>query len=120
MKAKISQIQLDIDYRCPNCYLHFRLSNNDIPQKKPKKLECPECAQQVSLPTIQITRGVEKPPKAEKESPLAKKAALALRSQGYNLGEAKTLISSIYDKNMSLADLIKAAISNDEPKTRKI
>ena len=33
MKATISRTQLDIDYKCPNCYLHFRLSNQDIPQE---------------------------------------------------------------------------------------
>ena len=33
MRAKIARVQLDIDYLCPNCYLHFRLTNSEIPRK---------------------------------------------------------------------------------------
>ena len=52
MEAHIAKIQMDVDYKCPNCYLHFRLSNSRIPQNKPLNHICPECDEHLTIPPL--------------------------------------------------------------------
>ena len=52
MKAKIARIQMDVDYKCPNCYLHFRFSNSKIPQRKQVSYSCPECRELLVVPPV--------------------------------------------------------------------
>ena len=52
MRAKIARIQMDVDYQCPNCYLHFRLSNSKIPQRKQESYPCSECGELLVVPPV--------------------------------------------------------------------
>jgi|TARA_R110000744_G_scaffold4455_2_gene16121 predicted RNA-binding Zn-ribbon protein involved in translation (DUF1610 family) len=121
MKATISRIQLDVDYRCPNCYLHLRLSGARVPQRNSIEVECPECLQKITLPAALKTFHRNKPTKTIKEDPVICKAILALRSQGYSAKDSKSLIKKSYNKHISLEELIKKAFLNDKQlKTRKV
>ena len=43
---------MDVDYQCPNCYLHFRLSNSKIPQRKQASYPCSECGELLVVPPV--------------------------------------------------------------------
>jgi predicted RNA-binding Zn-ribbon protein involved in translation (DUF1610 family) len=127
MKAEIARVRLDIDYKCPNCYFHFRLSGNEIPKKKAKKLRCPECSELLVVPSISIKANQTTsfinnspknnlPTKKDNES-IKERAKAAIRSQGYTLSEATQLINNTYHQDISLVDLIKDAIKNDKRTT---
>ena len=127
MKAKIARIQIDIDYKCPNCYLHFRLSNSKIPRNKQSTYSCPECRELLSIPTIfskanQTASFTNSSPKnnlpiKKNIDPIKERAKAAIRSQGYTKSEATHLINNIYYQGMSLVDLVKEAIKNDKRTT---
>ena len=127
MKAKIARIQMDVDYKCPNCYLHFRLSNLKIPQRKQASHTCPECREPLVVPPIftkanQTTSFKKGSPKnnlpIKKDSdPIKERAKAAIRSQGYTASESTRLINNVYYQGISLADLIKDAIKNDKRTT---
>lgn len=110
MKAKISKIQLDVDYQCPNCFLHFRLRDKEIPQRKSIRMECPSCWDFIAIPPLSK-------PKYKKQQktidPVIKTAIRAMQSQGYKVSEAKCLVNDAYSKDITLANLIKKAILND-------
>tara|TARA_R110002020_G_scaffold55309_1_gene153518 strand:+ start:4020 stop:4367 length:348 start_codon:yes stop_codon:yes gene_type:complete len=115
MKAKISRIQIDIDYKCPNCYLHFRLSNNKIPQKNSIELECPECSENLTIPPFLKTshKNTKLKSNNSNENKVKKRAIQALRSQGYGLSEATNLVNKTYKFKMDVVQLIKKAIINE-------
>jgi hypothetical protein len=104
MKAEISRVQLDIDYKCPNCYLHFRLSNDAVPYKDEIRMECVECRENLTIPILS---------KHNKENNEVKsRARNALVAQGFSSIEATQLIDKSYLQGISVADLIKESIKN--------
>ena len=127
MKAKIARIQMDVDYQCPNCYLHFRLSNSKIPQRKQASHPCSECSELLVVPPVftkanQTTSFIKRSPKnnlaiKKNSDPIKERAKAAIRSQGYTASEATQLINNVYHQGMSIADLIKDAIKNDKRTT---
>jgi predicted RNA-binding Zn-ribbon protein involved in translation (DUF1610 family) len=127
MKAKIARIQIDVDYKCPNCYLHFRFSNSKIPQKEEVSYSCPECSELLIVPPVfakanQTTSFIKRSPKnnlaiKKNSDPIKERAKAAIRSQGYTASEATQLINNVYHQGMSIADLIKDAIKNDKRTT---
>jgi len=124
MKAKIARVQIDIDYKCPNCYLHFRLSNSKIPKSKNSTYSCPDCSELLVVPTIfskvnqtaSFTNSSTKNnlPIKNNSDPIKERAKAAIRSQGYTASEATRLINNSYYQGISIADLIKDAIKNDK------
>ena len=118
MKATISRTQLDIDYKCPNCYLHFRLSNQDIPQETDITMTCPECWDSVTIPAYNKTNNnnKNKPP----ENEITKLAIKALHSQGYTLLEAARLVHKYNRHNITVVELIKEAIKDERSTTTTI
>tara|TARA_R110000824_G_scaffold128568_5_gene289593 strand:- start:2418 stop:2774 length:357 start_codon:yes stop_codon:yes gene_type:complete len=114
MKANISRVQLDVDYRCPNCLLHFRLSGSNVPQKDTVQIECPSCVQKIDLPPIFKVKHVNKKIKVVEKDPVVKRAISALKSQGYTLKESKGLVNSYYCKHISLEELVRSSILNDK------
>ena len=118
MKATISRTQLDIDYKCPNCYLHFRLSNQEIPQETDITMTCPECWDSVTIPAYNKTNNnnKNKPP----ENEITKLAIKALHSQGYTLLEATRLVHKYNRHNITVVELIKEAIKDERSTTTTI
>ena len=118
MKATISRTQLDIDYKCPNCYLHFRLSNQDIPQETDITMTCPECWDSVTIPAYNKNNNnnKNKPP----ENEITKLAIKALHSQGYTLLEATRLVHKYNRHNITVVELIKEAIKDERSTTTTI
>jgi predicted RNA-binding Zn-ribbon protein involved in translation (DUF1610 family) len=127
MRAEIARVRLDIDYKCPNCYFHFRLSGNAIPRKKEKKSRCPECSELLIVPPVSIkanqtTSFINNLPKnnlptKNDDDPIKERAKAAIRSQGYTSSEATQLINNAYYQGIPLVDLIKDAIKNDKRTT---
>ena len=118
MKATISRTQLDIDYKCPNCYLHFRLSNQEIPQETDITMTCPECWDSVTIPAYNKTNNnnKNKPP----ENEITTLAIKALHSQGYTLLEATRLVHKYNRHNITVVELIKEAIKDERSTTTTI
>ena len=112
MKATISRTQLDIDYKCPNCYLHFRLSNQDIPQESDIVMTCPECWDSVTIPAYNKNKQLE--------NKTTKLAIQALHSQGYTLLEATRLVHKYDRQNITVVELIKEAIKDEQSTTTTI
>ena len=118
---------MDVDYQCPNCYLHFRLSNSKIPQRKQASHPCPECMELLVIPpvfakanqTTSFTKGSPKNnlPIKKNSDPIKERAKAAITSQGYTASEATRLINNVYYQGIPLADLIKDAIKNDKRPT---
>ena len=118
---------MDVDYQCPNCYLHFRLSNSKIPQRKQESYPCSECGELLVVPPVfakanQTTSFTKSSPKnnlpiKNNSDPIKERAKAAIRSQGYTASEATRLINNVYYQGISLADLIKDAIKNDKRPT---
>ena len=109
MKAKISRVQLDVDYKCPNCYLHFRLSNEDIPQSTETKAECSSCRENLTIPCLDKSNIKNK---SNHTDPVIRSATLAMNAMGFKLSEATSLISKSYRNGISVSDLIKESIKN--------
>jgi|TARA_R110001583_G_scaffold26072_3_gene94136 hypothetical protein len=116
MKATISRTQLDIDYKCPNCYLHFRLSNQDIPQESDIVMTCPECWDSVTIPAYNKSNNKNK----QLENKTTKLAIQALHSQGYTLLEATRLVHKYDRQNITVVELIKEAIKDEQSTTTTI
>ena len=117
MRATICKVQLDIDYKCPNCYLHFRLSNSDIPQKRTSEVECPSCSEKltVTFPEAFVAFPIKSnDKKKELKNPVIEKAIISMKSLGFNLSEATTLVQQSYNPEISVVDLVKKAIKNVE------
>ena len=117
MKATICKVQFDIDYLCPNCRLHFRLSNNDIPQVRKSSVECPSCFESltVTFPEEFVTFPIKSNnKKKEVKDPVIQKAVMSMKSMGFNLSEATSLVNKAYHSGITVADLIKEAIRNVE------
>ena len=112
MKAKIARIQIDIDYRCPNCYLHFRLSNSKIPQGQPISYHCVECSEPLSIPSPFKSKKITK---SKTKDPVVNKAILSLKAMGFKPSEATTLVNRSYCSGIDVANLVKEAIKNVEP-----
>jgi len=112
MKAKIARVNIDVDYRCPNCYLHFRLSNKKIPQSKPMNLVCPECSDSITIPPLfNFTK------KKSTKKPInntVEKARAAMRGLGFSNSEVTALIEKTYQDDMLVADLIEGCLKNVE------
>lgn len=111
MKAKIARIQIDIDYRCPNCYLHFRLSNSKIPQGQPISYRCVECSEPLSIPSPFKNKKITK---SKTKDPTVNKAILSLKAMGFKTSEATTLVDKSYRSGITVTELIKDAIKNDK------
>ena len=117
MRATICKVQLDIDYHCPNCRLHFRLSNNDIPQTRESSIECPSCLESltVTFPEEFVAFPIKSNnKKKEVKDPVIEKAIMSMKSMGFNFSEATTLVQQSYNPEISVADLVKKAIKNVE------
>lgn len=116
MKAHIAKIQLDVDYKCPNCYLHFRLTNDDIPKDKEIEHTCPECYEKLTLPVVFKNYTKSKKQVTKKRiDPTVNSARLALKEMGFTLTEATSLIDKVYHERISVAELIKGCLKNVEP-----
>lgn len=117
MIAEIASIQLDVNYKCPNCYFHFRLINNSVPQKESMSMDCPACSQSLTVPALSKKPKKSNSKNKTSKNPIVEKAILSLRSMGFNLSEATSLVSKAYHSEISVADLIKEAIKNVELST---
>ena len=117
MKAKIARVQLDIDYRCSNCYLHFRLTNAEIPTDKSIGRSCPACNELLEIKpcTLLFADPVASTPQESKDSEDSLRAIKALQSQGYGKKEAQARVRAVYKNTMSVSDLIMEAISYEQP-----
>ena len=113
MKAKIARVQLDIDYLCPNCYLHFRLTNSEIPRKYINK-NCPACAELLGISPISLE--IELP---ELEEPVDNEDSLraikALQAQGYSKKEAQTRVRAVHRDSVGISELIREAVTYEQP-----
>jgi predicted RNA-binding Zn-ribbon protein involved in translation (DUF1610 family) len=114
MRAEVANIQLDVNYKCPNCYFHFRLSNSAVPQKEPVSMECPACYQNLTVPALSNKINTKNKPI---KNPVIEKAISSLKVMGFNLSEATSLVNKAYRSGISVADLIKEAIKNVELST---
>ena len=126
MNAEFYSFELDINYRCPNCKLFFRLSNRNIPTKKSINYICDGCNSTIVIPPVAIvivpekTRTKTKTQSYRKEHPfgnayvLAKKAIL---KYGWSREDADNLLMKAINEN-SLPDdvepsvLVKLALAN--------
>ena len=116
MEAHIARIQMDVDYKCPNCYLHFRLSNAKIPQDKSISHVCPECSQRLTIPPLfKKSKKTTKTITKKRIDPTVNSARLALKEMGFTLTEATSLIDKVYHERSSVAELIKGCLKNLEP-----
>lgn len=116
MEAHIAKIQMDVDYKCPNCCLHFRLSNSRIPQNKPLNHICPECDEHLTIPPLfKKTKNKRKVTTKKTVDPVIESAKAALKLNGFTVIEATQLISKTYYKDISVAELIKGCLKNVEP-----
>ena len=111
MRAEVASIQLDVNYKCPNWYFHFRLSNNSVPQKESISMKCPACSESLTVPPLSKKSNNKN---KQTKNPVAEKAILSLRSMGFNLSEATSLVNKAYYPEISVTDLIKEAIKNVE------
>jgi hypothetical protein len=115
VKAKIARVQIDIDYRCPNCYLHFRLTNDEIPQDKSIDKGCVSCGEVLGIaPVAFASQQVVSTAPEIKDSPDSLRAIKALQSQGYDKKEAQSRVRSAYRVGISISELIKEAISYEQ------
>jgi predicted Zn finger-like uncharacterized protein len=113
MKAQIAKIQLDVDYKCPNCYLHFRLSNSKVPQNRSCSVECPSCMQKLTIePLFKVTKK-EKTIKQQVD-PVIKSAKAALKVLGFSGNETQKLIEENYFDGITKQQLIKEVLRNVE------
>ena len=117
MKAKIARVQLDIDYLCPNCYLHFRLTNAEIPMDKSIDRSCPACGELLRIKpcTLLFPDPVASTPQESKDSDDSLRAIKALQVQGYGKKEAQARVRTVYKNDMSVSALIREAISYEQP-----
>ncbi len=117
MEAHIARIQMDVDYKCPNCYLHFRLSNTKIPQNKPLNHVCPECYEHLTIPPLfkKSKKKKRKVTTKKQTDPIVNSAKLALKQMGFTSTEATSLIDKVYHERISVAELIKGCLKNVEP-----
>ena len=109
MRATTARMQLDIDYKCPNCYLHFRLSNDDVPKTTDTKMECPSCRENLTIPCLNKSNIKNKSTPVD---PVIKSATLAMQAMGFKISEATPLITKSYYKGISVSNLIKESIKN--------
>lgn len=117
MKAEVASIQLDVNYKCPNCYFHFRLINNSVPQKQSISMDCPACSESLIVPALSKNSNESNSKNKTTKNPITEKAILSLRSMGFSLSEATPLVNKAYRSEISVADLIKEAIKNVELST---
>ena len=121
MKAKIARVQLDIDYLCPNCYLHFRLTNSEIPRNKHISQSCPACKEPLKISPISLETSacrssvITDSETITLDSDDSLRAIKALQSQGYGKKEAQARVRAVYKNTMSVSDLIMEAISYEQP-----
>ena len=116
LEAHIARIQMDVDYKCPNCYLHFRLSNAKIPQNKPVNHVCPECYENLTIPPLfKKSKKKRKVTTKKQIDPTVNSARLAFKEMGFTLTEATSLIDKVYHERISVAELIKGCLKNVEP-----
>ena len=110
MQAKIARVQLDIDYLCPNCYLHFRLTNSEIPREYINK-NCPACSELLGLSPISLEIELPEQP-VDNEDCL--RAIKALQAQGYGKKESQTRVRAVRRDNIDISKLIREAISYEQ------
>ena len=116
MKAKIARVQLDIDYLCPNCYLHFRLTNSEIPRDNHIDQSCPACRQPLKISPISFEPfGITDSEMVEPDSDDSLRAIKALQAQGYSKKEAQARVRAVYKNDMNVSELIRGAISYEQP-----
>lgn len=113
MKAQIAKIQLDVDYKCPNCYLHFRLSNSKVPQKRSYSIECPSCMQKLTIEPLFKTTKKQKTIK-KKIDPVFKSAKAALKVLGFSGRDTQKLIEQNYFDGITKQQLIREVLKNVE------
>ena len=111
MQAKIARVQLDIDYLCPNCYLHFRLTNSEIPREYINK-NCPACAELLGISPISLEVELPEQP-VDSEDFL--RAIKALQAQGYSKKEAQTRVKAVHRDSLGISELIREAVTYEQP-----
>lgn len=116
-KAELKVMDIDLHYKCPNCYLMFKLRNKQIPIKKSLIQDCPACSDALTIAPVSIN--VSEVSSRARHSSKTKdktvcKAVEALKSQGYSTKESRIRVNAAHEKGISLADLIKGAINYDE------
>ena len=121
MKAKIARVQLDIDYLCPNCYLHFRLTNSEIPRNKYISQSCPACKEPLKISPISLeinacrSSVITDSETITPDSDDSLRAIKALQAQGYSKKEAQARVRAIHKNDMRVSELIREAISYEQP-----
>ena len=110
--AKLKTADINFQYRCPNCHLHFGLRNKQIPTKQKAIIECPSCRDKiVVLPvSIKIEKLSFESDKQKKFSQNEDRAIAALVAQGFTKREAKDLVLSVNNSLMPLPDLVAEAL----------
>ena len=111
MRARISQVRIEVEYQCPNCFIGFKLTGSKVPQSKSKSMDCPSCWDSITVPSLSTPKNKKQP---NAVNPVIASAINALRSQGYTALEAKDSVNKSYLKDIALATLIKKAILNNE------
>jgi len=115
VQAKIARVQLDIDYLCPNCYLHFRLTNAEIPRGEYLNQNCPACAEPLDISPISFEVKSTVPLEQTKDDEDSLRAIKALQSQGYSKKEAQTRVRAIRKDDADVSELIREAITYEQP-----
>lgn len=105
MKAELHSYNLDINFRCPNCRLFFRLSNRQIPTEKSTKVCCENCNEKLVIDPFKITK-----PKKKRNARYQEALSIMVRYGWSNL-EARTILDRIADRNpdVDLSVLLKLA-----------
>ena len=115
MQAKIARVQLDIDYLCPNCYLHFRLTNTEIPRDEDVDQNCPACNEPLKISPIYFEVKPIVRPEQVKDDEDSLRAIKALQAQGYAKKEAHARVRAVRRDSMGISELIREAISYEQP-----
>ena len=117
-KAELKVIDIDLHYRCPNCYLVFKLRNKQIPREKSIATRCPACSDTLTVSPVFIKVSEVSSRTSQASTPKDKtvcKAVEALKSQGYSAKEAKGRVEAVHKEGTTLAELIKGAIKHEQP-----
>jgi len=115
VQAKIARVQLDIDYLCPNCYLHFRLTNAEIPRDKYLNQNCPACKELLNISPIFFEVKATVPLERVRDDEDSLRAIKALQAQGYAKKEAQARVRAVRRDRMGISELIREAVTHEQP-----
>jgi len=128
MDAEFYSFELDINYRCPNCKLFFRLRNKQVPTKKSVCYRCEGCNENIVVRPVAVVITPKKRSTSPKPKPksypnkhpfgnayvLAKKAIV---KYGWSRDEADNFLAKAISDNDIPDDvepsvLVKLAFAN--------